>query len=383
MIVLIPAYEPDARLVALVTELALEAPGTHVLIVDDGSGEAYRPVFDAVRTLGAEVIGHPVNRGKGFSLKDGFRHVLARSPGADVVCADSDGQHRVRDILRVAARVEEFAGRKDAPLVLGGRRFTGQVPLRSRLGNTLARQAFRITTARSIRDTQTGLRGYPAALLEGLLAVQGDRFEFELNLLLVASHHGRPIDEIDIETVYLEGNASSHFRPVADSLRVMRPLLLYAAVSFGSFVVDVLALQVLMAAVGSLAVGVLGARIVSGSMNFLLNRHVVFTGRAPRKLPREAFAYAALAVSLLAGSYLGLAVLTRAGVPLLAAKLLTDSVLYLVSFQVQRRVVFARSRPAPLPPPVPVPVPVPVPEVLPNRTFAPGAPAPFVRNGRS
>ena len=246
MIVLIPAYEPDARLVTLVTDLGQADPGTHIIVVDDGSGAASNPVFDAVRALGAEVIGHPANQGKGYSLKVGFRHILTRYPGADVVSADSDGQHRVRDILRVAARVEQHAGRPGAPLVLGGRRFTGQVPLRSRLGNTLARQAFRFTTAQSIHDTQTGLRGYPAALLEGLIGVEGDRFEYELNTLLEASAAGRAIDEIAIETVYLDGNRSSHFRPVVDSLRVMRPLLIFGAVSFGSFLVDLVALQVLV-----------------------------------------------------------------------------------------------------------------------------------------
>ena len=367
MIVLIPAYEPDARLVTLVTDLVQAAPGTHIVVVDDGSGPASRPVFDAVRALGAEVIGHTVNQGKGYSLKVGFRHILTRYPGADVVSADSDGQHRMRDILRVAARVQQHAeqhtGRPDAPLVLGGRRFTGQVPLRSRLGNTLARQAFRFTTARSIHDTQTGLRGYPARLLEGLIGVEGDRFEYELNTLLEASAAGRAIDEIDIETVYLDGNRSSHFRSVVDSLRVMRPLLVFGAVSFGSFLVDLVALQVLVAATGSLGLGVVGARLISAGMNFLLNRTLVFSiapvssnagpprrdGRQPRRHPhrlrREAAAYAGLAVSLLAASYVGLTLLTGVGVPLLAAKLLIDVGLYLVSFQVQRRVVFARCRP--------------------------------------
>ncbi|WEO78493.1 GtrA family protein [Cryobacterium sp. SO2] len=397
MIILIPAYEPDARLVTLVTDLTLAAPTSTIVVVDDGSGEVYRPLFDAVLTLGADVIGHPVNLGKGHALKTGFRHILATYPGADVVCADSDGQHRVRDILRVASRVEHHAGRTDPPLVLGGRRFTGQVPLRSRVGNTLATQAFRLTTARSIRDTQTGLRGYPASLLEGLLTVQGERFEYELNTLLDASAAGRGIDEIDIETVYLEGNASSHFRPVADSLRVMRPLLVYGAVSFGSFLLDVAALQLFVGLVfvgplfaghglwgqgGSLALSVVCARLVSGSVNFLLNRHVVFTTRHPRRLRRDAAAYLGLAAALLGASYLGLALLTHLGVPLLAAKLLTDAVLYLVSFQVQRRVVFARTRRTPPAPPAPASPPAP-PELFPQRTSAPGAAAPFVRIGHS
>jgi putative flippase GtrA len=373
MIILIPAYQPDARLVTLVTDLGMAAADLSVVVVDDGSGAAYGAVFEDVRAAGAEVIKHPANLGKGHALKTGFRHVLAHRPGADVVCADSDGQHRVTDILRVAARVALHAGSADPPLVLGGRRFTGAVPLRSRVGNVLATLAFRLTTARRIRDTQTGLRGYPAALLEGLLQVHGERFEYELNTLLDASAAGRTIEEIEIETVYLEGNASSHFRPVADSLRVMRPLLVYGAVSAGSFLIDVLALQVFVGLLfvgwsGSLALSVVCARLVSGSVNFLLNRHVVFTSRRPRRMRHDAAAYLTLAAALLGASYLGLAWLTQAGLPLLAAKLLTDAVLYLVSFQAQRRLVFARAA---------------EPQLLPPRTTAPGVPAPVVRSGHS
>ncbi|MCU1446660.1 GtrA family protein [Cryobacterium sp.] len=350
MIILIPAFEPDARLVSLVADLRAGAEPFPVLVVDDGSGADYRPVFDAVRALGAEVIGHPVNLGKGCSLKAGFRHILSRYPGAAVVCADSDGQHRVRDIVRVADRVRQHAGRADAPVVLGARRFTGTVPLRSRVGNTLARQAFRFSTTVSLRDTQTGLRGYPASLLAGLVGVDGNRFEYELNTLLEASRVGRRIEEVDIETVYLHGNASSHFRPVVDSLRVMRPLLVYGAVSFGSFLIDLLALQAFVAVTGVLGASVVAARLLSASVNFLLNRTLVFAGTRPHRVRREAAAYAGLAVALLAASYAGLSLLTRLGVPLLAAKLLTDATLYLVGFQVQRRVVFRRSPVAPQPP---------------------------------
>ena len=120
MIVLIPAYEPDHRLVGLVDEL--HDAGQRVVVVDDGSGPAYAAVFEAVRRRGGTVLTHPVNRGKGAALKTGFQY----AGGDDVVCADADGQHRVEDILRVAAQVER-TGRT----TLGVRQFTGPVPLRS------------------------------------------------------------------------------------------------------------------------------------------------------------------------------------------------------------------------------------------------------------
>ena len=122
MIVLIPAYEPDGRLLTLLDMLRTAAPEAHLLVVDDGSGPASAPVFGAARQRGCVVLTHPVNRGKGAALKTGFRYIAEHAPGEDVVCADSDGQHRPDDVLRVAAHVQQ-----GADLVLGVRGFTGEI----------------------------------------------------------------------------------------------------------------------------------------------------------------------------------------------------------------------------------------------------------------
>ncbi|MDJ0348862.1 bifunctional glycosyltransferase family 2/GtrA family protein [Cryobacterium sp. PH29-G1] len=338
MIALIPAYEPGAHLLEVITGLRQHAPWLTVLVVDDGSGARFDAVFAAAERAGAEVIRYPTNRGKGHALKVGFRHIQRAYPGQDVVCADSDGQHSTTDIVRVA----EWIRGSDGAIVLGGRHFTGAVPLRSKVGNLVARHAFESTTGFVIRDTQTGLRGYPAALLPWLLSIKGERFEYELNMLLDSSANHTRIDELDIETIYLEHNASSHFRPISDSLRVMLPLLLFATVSFASFLVDVVGLQLLFTATGSLLASVVGARLVSGSMNFLLNRRLVFRAQGSGHGRGDALRYIVLALALVAASYLFLAALTGLGIALLPAKLLTDTTLYVLSFLVQRRFVFAR-----------------------------------------
>ncbi len=360
MIVLIPAYEPDERLVRLVGDLRASAPGVHVLVVDDGSGSAYRALFDRVRGPGCTVLTHPGNRGKGRALKTGFAHAERHHPGQPVVCADSDGQHSVADVLRVAAALEAQPADRPAT-VLGVRAFTGRVPARSVLGNRVTARVFHLATGLRLRDTQTGLRGYPAALLPWLRTVRGERFEYEQNLLLRAAAEGQPVEEVEIATIYLEGNASSHFRPLADSARVLAPLLLFSLSSLSAFAIDTVALLALHAATGSLAVSVLGARVLSAAVNFAVNRRLVFgrTGRsgpdgcrATRRVPwgRAAARYATLAVLLLGASYLLLAALTALGVGLLPAKIITEAALYLVSFQVQRRFVFTAPRsPRPAP----------------------------------
>ncbi|HYQ75623.1 glycosyltransferase family 2 protein [Cellulomonas sp.] len=352
MIVLIPAYEPDERLVRLVDDLRATAPGVQVLVVDDGSGPAYRALFDRVRGPGCTVLTYPGNRGKGCALKTGFAYAERHHPGQPVVCADSDGQHSVADVLRVAAALDAQPADRPAT-VLGARAFTGRVPARSVLGNRVTARVFHLATGVRLRDTQTGLRGYPAALLPWLRTVRGERFEYEQNLLLRAAAEGQPVEEVEIATIYLEGNASSHFRPLTDSARVLAPLLLFSLSSLSAFAIDTVALLALHAATGSLAAAVVGARVLSAGVNFAVNRGLVFgrgagrgagsgrrtTRRAP--LGRAAVRYATLAGLLLGGSYLLLAALTGLGVGLLPAKVATEVALYLVSFQVQRRFVFA------------------------------------------
>ncbi|WP_430784418.1 glycosyltransferase [Actinoplanes sp. G11-F43] len=338
VIVLIPAYQPDERLVTLVSHLNHH----RVLVVDDGSGPAYTTTFEAARRTGAEVIHLSRNRGKGFALKTGFAHIRTHHPGHNVICADSDGQHRPEDIEAVAARLPtssptprpatatispscspttshtapttspscspttshtapttspscspttsrtisatsrvSSAGASPVAMVLGVRRFTGRVPARSRFGNAATRIAFRLITGMAVTDTQTGLRGYPAHILPWLEAVPGDRFEYELRLLLNAARENLPVEEVDIATVYLDGNSSSHFRPVVDSARIYGPLLAFAASSLLAFTVDAAVLAALVTWTGDLTLSAIGARLVSATLNYTVNRTAVFSTRSP------------------------------------------------------------------------------------------------------
>ncbi|MGB7981365.1 MAG: bifunctional glycosyltransferase family 2/GtrA family protein [Candidatus Nanopelagicales bacterium] len=343
MIILIPAYEPDVRLVSLVTELIRATPRLEVVVVDDGSGPRYATVFDRVAALGAEVLGHPVNCGKGAALKTGLAHVARTRPGAPVVCADSDGQHTMTDILRVAAALAQ----DPTGIVLGVRGFVGGgVPFRSRVGNDATRLMFRLATGRDLRDTQTGLRGYGGQTLEWVRSIPGNRFEYEMRVLLAARPAGVPIREVPIATVYLEGNRSSHFRPLVDSVRIYGPLLRFTASSLAAFALDLVLVLWLMALSGSLLLAVVGARLTSGSVNFFVNRTLVFGKHTRAGVGPTAVRYAVLALALLAANYTMLLVLTAgAGLPLLAAKLGTELTLFAVSFLVQRKHVFRPVRP--------------------------------------
>ncbi|MHA7279559.1 GtrA family protein [Arthrobacter sp. MDT2-2] len=390
MIILIPAYEPDAKLPALVGDLLSADPRLLVLVVDDGSGPRFTAMFDDARRAGATVIGYPSNRGKGQALKTGFGYAERHHPGEGVVCADSDGQHAVPDILQVAARVRGTTPgtahgtvpgtargtrgsvrRAGSTMILGERAFDGDVPVRSRLGNALTRTLFRLAAGARLHDTQTGLRGYPAEMLPWLQSVRGNRYEYELNLLLQAGRAGHRIDSITISTIYLAGNSSSHFRPLVDSARIYAPLLAFSLSSLAAFGIDLAAFVVLGLLTDFLLLAVVGARVLSSSVNFLANRRLVFTEGRHRPLSAAALRYFTLVVALFAANYAGIFLLTDAGVPEVAAKVFTEAALFITSFTVQKR--FLPGRGAAPTPPVPRPVlppaggtePVPTPEAQP------------------
>ncbi len=340
MIVLVPAYEPGARLEPVVAGLFLADPDVEVVVVDDGSGPSFAPVFAGVEALGATVLRHDANLGKAAALRTGFDHAMAAHPGDDVVTADADGQHTVRDILRVADALRGDAADDTPTLILGCRAFSGRVPLRSRAGNAVARGVFRLAAGWSLSDTQTGLRGIPSELLAWVRDQPGERFAYEQNVLLRCRRDGIATRELPIETVYLDDNASSHFRPVVDSLRVMLPLVLFAGSSLLAFAVDTVMLLALHALTDLLVPSIVAARVVSASVNFAVNRRVVFRAEKGGRMLRQGVRYALLAGALLASNIVWLDALTRYGVPLVVAKVATEAVLFVTSYGVQRTFVF-------------------------------------------
>lgn len=353
MYILIPAYMPDAQLLQLVQALKQVRPSWQIVVVDDGSGTDCAPVFSAVAAAGCTVLTHPVNLGKGEALKTGFKHILTLSgenPGratAAVVTADADGQHEVNDILRVATETRDG----DSEIVLGGRSFGADTPLKSRIGNAVARGVFGFATQMRLSDTQTGLRGFKHSTLEWLLQLSGSRYEYEQNQLLYAGRQGYRIKEIPITTVYENNNSGSHFRPVLDSLRVLTPVLLFSSSSLIGFLVDTVTLHICYAAFGILAPSVVLARVVSGVTNFSLNRVIFGKHRQRSELGGQAKRYIALAIALLAANWLLLELLvTLLGLPLLPAKIAVEVVLFLASYAAQRRFVF-QNRPASAPAP--------------------------------
>ena len=336
--ILIPAYKPDDKLVALTNQL-LTHDDLKLVVVDDGSGEAFRPVFKALDKR-VTLISYPDNKGKGGALKTGIRYIMDHMPECErLVTADADGQHRYADIRKVLDKSEEMPG----ALVLGSRAFDGDVPLRSRFGNAMTRQVFAIASGVKVRDTQTGLRGFDRDGMRLFVDVPGDRYEYEINMLLTAARAEMPIYEVTIETVYLNDNESSHFNPLKDSLRIYACILKFACSSLICFGIDYVMFQLLRTFIPVTWVSNLLARLVSASVNFTLNKKLVFKGNE-KTLP-AVLKYAALAVFIYLIDTAILALLyEKLGWSRYVVKIISGLLGYLISFPVQGRIVYRKQK---------------------------------------
>ena len=336
--ILIPAYKPDDKLVALTDQL-LTHDDLKLVVVDDGSGEAFRPVFEALDKR-VTLISYPDNKGKGGALKTGIRYIMDHMPECErLVTADADGQHRYADIRRVLDKSEEMPG----ALVLGSRAFDGDVPLRSRFGNAMTRQVVAIASRVKVRETQPGLRGFDRDGMRLFVDGPGDRYEYEINMLLTAARAEMPIYEVTIETVYLNDNESSHFNPLKDSLRIYACILKFACSSLICFGIDYVLFQLLRTFIPLTWVSNLLARIVSASVNFMLNKKLVFKGNE-KTLP-AVLKYAALAVFIYLIDTAILALLyEKLGWSRYVVKIISGVLGYLISFPVQGRIVYRKQK---------------------------------------
>lgn len=344
IVLLIPALEPEQHLLDLLE--ALKGQWTDpVLLVDDGSttDEAAR-IFEQAGQMGAVVVHHARNLGKGRALKTGFNECLVRwSELEGVVTADADGQHLPKDIIRCR---EALQAQPEA-LVLGCRDFSDKnVPWKSSCGNRFTRFFMKLCCGVRVTDTQTGLRGIPADFMRELLSVSGERFEFETNMLLETNLLEIPIREITIETVYLEQNRASHFRPFGDSVQIYALLLRFCMASLIGFVVDIAGFTLILRLVAPLGLGLMAitvatvcARIVSAIVNYLINYKIVF--KSKRRMAGSAWRYAVLCiVQMLASAWLVTAFAQMIPVASVVIKVIVDLTLFFISFQIQKRLIF-------------------------------------------
>jgi glycosyltransferase involved in cell wall biosynthesis len=213
---IIPAYNEEKHIGDVVRRTRQKLDD--VLVVDDGSGDK---TADRVREAGAEVIVHPENRGKGETIKTGLRHWEEREIDF-IIILDADGQHRPEEIDRFVAAA--LSG-NEPKLILGNRmKDVSSMPRLRQMVNRWMSQRISAVCGQEIPDTQCGFRMLHRQLIPDLLGGAA-RFDYETEMLIVASRRGLRIDSVPISTVYSDEVSSIH--PVRDTLRFFKLMRRY------------------------------------------------------------------------------------------------------------------------------------------------------------
>lgn len=339
--ILIPAYNPDHKLVDLVNQMIREK-FKRIIIVNDGSKPECMEIFNSLAHFKeCTILKHAVNLGKGRTLKTAFNYFLNNHEDTvGLVTVDADGQHKIDDIKKVAAKLDQHPDR----LILGVRDFSAEnIPFRSRFGNVMTRRVFRLACGIKISDTQTGLRGLPIDFLKDIMNVNGERFEYEMNMLIESKQQNVAIEEVEIQTVYIEENKSSHFNPVIDSLKIYSVFLKYLSSSLLSFGLDILLFSLLSVLLKDIIpahfiiAATIGARAVSSLFNYFINRNAVFHSTSKNTLLK----YYLLSVSqMLISAFAVYSLYSLFGNGEVALKIAVDTILFIASFYIQREWVF-------------------------------------------
>lgn len=343
--VIIPSLDPDEKLNNVVNGL-LKRGFNDIVLVNDGSREANRFRFDELSKLPqCTVLTHEQNLGKGAALKTAFAYILKNRPNCiGVITVDGDDQHHPDDVAEIARQLKTDS---EKAVILGVRDFLqSDVPLRSRLGNRVISMIFGLFCRRHITDTQTGLRAIPFEYLDKFLSLEGERFEYETNMLLALSPLKIPLREAAIRTIYIESNQTSHFKTFADSVRILRMFFSFSLSSVFCAAADIFLFWLVMTLLGGLPlskcafIATFIARVISSVINFLLNRNTVFksSGSVTHSMAR----YYLLCGGQLLCSWAGVFGLCSSfEINSVIAKLIVDSILFFISFFIQRNWVFA------------------------------------------
>lgn len=336
--VIIPAYNPpEHSLLKLIQEL-IQLNIERIIIVNDGSDSNKDAFFESLSEYDACVIlKHSVNLGKGRALKTAFNYILNNYPEAScVITADADGQHKPADILRIAAS----SLKSKNTFIIGARSFNENVPFRSKFGNILTKHIFRILIGMKISDTQSGLRGIPTSILPRLLKVSGEGYEYELGMLIAVNEFKMPIQEIPVETVYLNGNESSKFNPLIDSMKIYFVFFRFIFSSLTAALIDFLVFILIYSAAKNILISLIGSRIVSSLVNFLVNRRLVFHKQQGFTFSMIKYYIILCFITML--SFLLISLFhSKIGISVPLSKIIAETALFLISFSLQRNYVFS------------------------------------------
>ena len=335
--ILIPAYNPSEELASFVERLA-SANVRAVIVVNDGSGHGCGPTFQKLRRTGrAVLLEHAANLGKGAALKTGLHYACSNFDGLiGVVTADADGQHLVEDVLKVARWLES----RPESLVIGTRTFESDVPLRSIIGNSCTKVLFRLLTGKRVSDTQSGLRGIPMQFVPKLLGIEANGYEFELEMLLAAKHGNRSIVEQEVRTVYIDGNRSSHFNVLRDSMKIYFVLFRFMLASLMTAAVDYTVFMIAFSIASNIFLSLYLARAIALAINYTAVKNLVFFSDQKHRVVFPRYVCLVIVNGLIAYAMINFLVASFA-IKVVVAKIISELIIYFANFAIQRDFIFS------------------------------------------
>ena len=268
-IAVIPAYEPNDKMIHLLSEL--KENNYIIIVVNDGSNKSYDNIFQIAKKY-ATVLKHDKNKGKGSALKTAFSYIKNKYSSYCVITIDCDGQHKVSD----ANKLYEYLINHENQLVIGKRKRLKSTPLRSRIGNSITRFIYFISSGIDVYDTQTGLRAFTDKIMDFMLQIDGQRYEYEMNMLLYSPINNIKIKEIEIETIYYDNNSNSHFSTLKDSYKIYKQIIKFSSISIISFILDYLLYIFFNISTKKLELSNILSKLISSIVKYNLNKKRVF-----------------------------------------------------------------------------------------------------------
>ena len=337
--IVIPAFNPSYELTKLIDKLHVMSDAS-IIVVNDGSTSEFDEIFQLTNEFNTvQIISHKVNKGKGAALKLAFDFILNNEQQKDsiIVTADADGQHSVSDIKKIIKFAKTLT---EKFLVLGIRDLSKDIPFRSKIGNYFIDKAFKIFHGIDCKgDSQTGLRAFSGDLLEKFSNLDGDKYDYETNMLLSTKNDEADLKLIPIETIYIDHNQSSHFHPLIDSLSIIRQLFSYSLIAILTFLLEILVFAILLPISTIIQANVV-ARICSIIINFILVKTRVFKSKERTIVTASKFVSVALFNSVLVGILVAFMSSKLQIDNVFLFKIMLDCSLFLINFYISKQFIF-------------------------------------------
>jgi len=352
VIILIPALNPTMEFIEYVN-LLIKNGFKNIVIINDGSDDKYESIFNEIDEHDeCHIIKHEINEGKGKSIKDGleyFKKLEGINEFSGVITVDCDGQHLIKDIIAISKKMNK----DKKALFLGTRDFSrDDIPPKSSFGNKVTSNIFKILYGVKISDTQTGLRGISKSIIDNFISLSGNRYEYETNMLIECIKKKIEIVEIPIETVYIDNNSNTHFRPIHDSIliywRILNSFFKYSIVSIISCIIDIIIFQIFLMILKIdvdretlIIISTFLARIISSLVNYGLNKKVTFESN--KRVSNTIVKYYVLCITqmIISGILVSGIYSIVKGYEVII-KLIVDTVLFFVNFKVQKKFIFCK-----------------------------------------